>query len=91
VTGGSASTGLREAGQWPTEQGSGLEGNWLMGMGWPEQSMRLPGRRRDMGREDGMGGWGTRWGREGAEIFDEAMNRGRRRCVRACGIHGQET
>ncbi len=49
------------------------------------------GRRRDMGREDGTGGGWKRWGREGAEIFDEAMNRGRRRCVRACGTHGQET
>ena len=36
VTGGSASTGLREAGQWPTEKGSGLEGNLSMGMGWPK-------------------------------------------------------
>jgi hypothetical protein len=52
---------------------------------------REEGRRRDMGWDDGTGGEWKRWGREGAEIFDEAMNRGRRRCVRACGIHGQET
>ena len=43
----------------------------------------------------GVGGWHGRrveaMAKRGEEIFDEAMNRGRRRCVRACGTHGQET
>ena len=42
-----------------------------------------------------VGGWHGRrveaMAKRGEEIFDEAMNRGRRRCVREGGTHGQET